>query len=81
MCVSAVGPERHDTDTRSHSSVQHQELDVTGMIQQDTMHKESPHPSTEYYQLEFISIRDGIPFGGGRLVEVALGAHGGEGRS
>ena len=70
--------ERHDTDTRSHSSVQHQGLDVTDAIQQNTKHKETPHPSTGHYQLEFVLIHDGSQFGGGKFVGVALGAHGGE---
>ena len=78
-------PEGHTTDTRSHSSVQHQEQDVTDMIQQNAMHKESPRPSTAYYQLEFVLIRGRGQFGDGnaveggeRLVGFALGAHGGK---
>ena len=80
-----MGPEGHTTDTRSHSSVPHRELDVTDMIQQDAMRKESPHPSMRYYQLEFVLIRGRGQFGDGnaieggeRLVGFALGAHGGK---
>ena len=54
------------------------------MIQQNTMHKEPPNPSTVYYQLEFVLIDSASQFGdgsifvgGGELVGFVLGVHGG----
>ena len=52
------------------------------MIQQNTKHKESPRPSTGYYQLEFVLIHGRGQFGGGnaivggrKLVGFVLGGH------
>jgi hypothetical protein len=56
-------------------------------MQQNIMHKDSPHPSTAHYQLEFVLIHGGTVFDagsvigdGGDVVGLALGGHGGEER-
>ena len=57
-------------------------------MQQNIMHKESSHPSTAHYQLEFVLIHGGTVFDagsvigdGGDVVGLALGGHEASGRT